>query len=156
MIGENQIDYRFFIGFKLISSDEEVSLKNMLKSMKAAFSDFIREVNHKVMGDFVSINGDDISRYGKMERLLESKLSRRFKVRRLDKNDFGYLIEHFYGRDGVAYEDYTYTLPKRKQGKDVWVRKYDLESLREHGDGRPDKFMLVKIYPRTKIFDGVL
>lgn len=129
MIGENQIDYRFFIGFKLISSDEEVSLKNMLKSMKAAFSDFIREVNHKVMGDFVSINGDDISRYGKMERLLESKLSRRFKVRRLDKNDFGYLIEHFYGRDGVAYEDYTYTLPKRKQGKDVWVRKYDLLSL---------------------------
>ena len=113
MIGENQIDYRFFIGFKLLSSDEEFSLKNMAKSMKAAFSDFIREVNHRMMGDFVSINSDDISRYGKMERLLESKLSRRFKVRRLDKNDFGYLIEHFYGRDGVAYEDYTYTLPKR-------------------------------------------
>ena len=39
---------------------------------------------------------------------------KRFKVRRLDKNDFGYLMEHLYGRDGVAYEDYEYSLPEKK------------------------------------------
>ncbi len=27
-----------------------------------------------------------------MEKLLENKISRRFKIRRLDKDDFGYLI----------------------------------------------------------------
>ena len=59
MIGENQIDYRFFLGFKL----------------------------------------------------LESKISRRFQFRRLDKNNFGYLLEHIYGNTGIAYNDYSYELP---------------------------------------------
>ncbi len=36
----------------------------------------------------------------------KNKISRRFKVRRLDKDDFGYLIEHLYGQTGTAYEDY--------------------------------------------------
>ena len=66
------------------------------------------------MNDFVSMPNDEINRYLKMEKLLENKISRRFKVRRLDKNDFGYLIEHLYGRDGIAYEDYEYSLPKKK------------------------------------------
>ncbi len=59
IIGENQIDYRFFLGFKL----------------------------------------------------LESKISRRFQFRRLDKNNFGYLLEHIYGNTGIAYNDYSYELP---------------------------------------------
>ena len=33
-------------------------------------------------------------------------------------NDFGYLIEHLYGRDGIAYEDYEYSLPKKKLKRD--------------------------------------
>ena len=45
----------------------------------------------------------------KMEKLLENKISRRFKVRRLEINDFGYLMEHLYGRDGIAYEAVSYT-----------------------------------------------
>ena len=28
MIGENQIDYRFFLGFKLLVNEEEISLKH--------------------------------------------------------------------------------------------------------------------------------
>ena len=62
----------------------------------------------------------------KMEKLLENKISRRFKFRRLDKNDFGYLIEHIYGRDGVAYEDYEYSLPKKKLKKATLIKQYDL------------------------------
>ena len=69
---------------------------------------------------------DEINRYMKMEKLLENKISRRFKFRHLDKNDFGYLIEHIYGRDGVAYEDYEYSLPKKKLKKATLIKQYDL------------------------------
>ena len=79
MIGENQIDYRFFVGFKLMVNEEEISLKGMRKSAAMSFADFIYEVNHKLMGDFVSMSNDEISRYMKMEKLLENKISRRFK-----------------------------------------------------------------------------
>ena len=114
MIGDNQVDYRFFIGFKLIVTEEKVSLESVKKSTFMTFKEFLNEVNHTLMNDFISMPDDEINRYMKMEKLLENKISRRFKFRRLDKNDFGYLIEHIYGRDGVAYEDYEYSLPKKK------------------------------------------
>ena len=69
---------------------------------------------------------DEINRYMKMEKLLENKISRRFKVRRLEIHDFGYLMEHLYGRDGVAYEDYEYQLPKKKLQKETLIKYYDL------------------------------
>ncbi|MDN9296934.1 ATP-binding protein, partial [Clostridioides difficile] len=68
----------------------------------------------------------EINRYMKMEKLLENKISRRFKVRRLEINDFGYLMEHLYGRDGIAYEDYEYQLPKKKLQKETLIKYYDL------------------------------
>ena len=101
IIGENQIDYRFFLGFKLLVNEEEISFKGMQKSAAMTFTDFIYEVNHKLMGDFVSMNNDEINRFLKMEKLLESKISRRFQFRRLDKNDFGYLLEHIYGNTAL-------------------------------------------------------
>ena len=126
MIGENQIDYRFFLGFKLLVNEEEISLKGMKKSAAMTFADFIYEVNHKLMGDFVSMSNDEINRFMKMEKLLESKISRRFQFRRLDKNDFGYLLEHIYGNTGVAYSDYTYELPVKKLKRETLVKRYDL------------------------------
>lgn len=78
------------------------------------------------MNDFVSMPNDEINRYTKMEKLLENKISRRFKVRRLEINDFGYLMEHLYGRDGIAYEDYEYQLPKKKLQKETLIKYYDL------------------------------
>ena len=126
MIGDNQVDYRFFIGFKLIVTEEKVSLDSMKKSAFMTFREFLNEVNHTLMNDFISMPDDEINRYLKMEKLLENKISRRFKFRRLDKNDFGYLIEHIYGRDGVAYEDYEYSLPKKKLKKATLIKQYDL------------------------------
>ncbi|MDB3601852.1 ATP/GTP-binding protein, partial [Clostridioides difficile] len=79
-----------------------------------------------LMNDFVSMPNDEINRYMKMEKLLENKISRRFKVRRLEINDFGYLMEHLYGRDGIAYEDYAYQLPKKKLNKETLIKYYDL------------------------------
>ncbi len=126
MIGDNQVDYRFFLGFKLVVTDEPLNLKSVKKSAFLTFKEFMHEVNHTLMNDFVSMSNDEINRYLKMEKLLENKISRRFKVRRLDKNDFGYLIEHIYGRDGMAYEDYEYQLPKKKLKKDTLIKYYDL------------------------------
>ena len=61
-----------------------------------------------------------------MEKLLENKISRRFKIRRLEAKDFAYLMEHLYGRDGIAYEDYVYPLPKRKLKRETLIKYYDL------------------------------
>ena len=147
MIGDNQVDYRFFLGFKLMVTEEQLNLKNIKKSAWLTFTEFLHEVNHTLMNDFVSMPNDEINRYMKMEKLLENKISRRFKVRRLEIHDFGYLMEHLYGRDGIAYEDYEYQLPKKKLNKETLIKYYDLirptrcvieESQRylrlEHGD----------------------
>ena len=126
MIGDNQVDYRFFLGFKLMVTEEQLNLKNIKKSAWLTFTEFLHEVNHTLMNDFVSMPNDEINRYMKMEKLLENKISRRFKVRRLEINDFGYLMEHLYGRDGIAYEDYEYQLPKKKLQKETLMKYYDL------------------------------
>ena len=126
MIGDNQVDYRFFLGFKLMVTEEQLNLKNIKKSAWLTFKEFLHEVNHTLMNDFVSMPNDEINRYMKMEKLLENKISRRFKVRRLEINDFGYLMEHLYGRDGIAYEDYEYQLPKKNLKKETLIKYYDL------------------------------
>ncbi|SJW15742.1 conjugative transposon protein [Clostridioides difficile] len=120
------MDYRFFLGFKLMVTEEQLNLKNIKKSAWLTFKEFLHEVNHTLMNDFVSMPNDEINRYMKMEKLLENKISRRFKVRRLEIHDFGYLMEHLYGRDGIAYEDYEYQLPKKKLKKETLIKYYDL------------------------------
>lgn len=74
----------------------------------------------------MSMSNDEIGRFIKIEKLLENKISRRFKVRRLNKNDFGYLIEHLHGKTGVAYEDYTYYLNHKKYKNNTILKYYDL------------------------------
>ena len=136
MIGENQVDYRFYIGFKLLLNEQDSG--HIGRQAANLFSGFLRDVNHTLMGDFASMPDDEILRYQKMEKLLESKISRRFKVRRLDQNDFGYLLEHLYGRLGTAYEDYAFHLPKKKLKGETIVKRYDLIKpsrclMEEHG-----------------------
>ena len=126
MIGDNQVDYRFFLGFKLMVTEDEVNLKNIKKSVFLTFREFLNEVRHTLINDFVSMSNDEINRYVKMEKLLENKISRRFKIRRLEAKDFAYLMEHLYGRDGIAYEDYEYPLPKRKLKRETLIKYYDL------------------------------
>lgn len=126
MIGEYQMDYRFFIGFKLIVNEEEISLRNVKKNATMSFSDFIHGVNSRLMGDFVSMANDEISRYQKLEKLLENKISRRFKIRRLDKKDFGYLIEHIHGNSDTDFEDYDYDFPVKRLKKETLVKRYDI------------------------------
>ena len=125
-LGDTQVDYRFFIGFKLVVTDKELSVKDVGKQVKNVLFDAANAISSSFMGDFVSMPNDETRRYSRMEKLMENKLSRRFKVRRLNKNDFGYLLEHIYGRTGTAYEDFAFTLPLKKRKRDTLVKKYDL------------------------------
>ncbi|WP_166627321.1 ATP-binding protein [Jeotgalicoccus sp. S0W5] len=126
MIGEHQIDGRFFIGFKLLLNAEEVSMKSMGQSMATALSTFLRDVNHHLMGDFITMPHSEIERFSKMERLLHHKIANRFNVRPVTKDDIGYLIEHIHGQSGTAFEDYTYELPTIKSDKETRIKHYDL------------------------------
>lgn len=126
MIGDNQVDYRFFIGFKLTLNEQEITLNNIKNEVWKSVQDFFNEVNHKLMGDFTSMSNDEINRFSKIEQLLENKLSKRFKVRALNQNDFGYIIEHIYGQISTPFEDYFYHLPLKKLKKETLVKKYDL------------------------------
>lgn len=126
MIGDNQVDYRFYIGFKLVPETESSSLINAGKSLWTDFMDFVYGANEKLIGDFTSISNREIKRFMKLEQLLYSKVTRRFKVRRCCSNDFGYLIEHIYGSTGTAYENYEYRLPLEKLKDETLVKKYDI------------------------------
>ncbi|MEB5968975.1 conjugal transfer ATPase TcpF [Enterococcus gallinarum] len=126
MIGDNQVDYRFFIGFKLLVNEQEVTLKNLRISAKATLSTFLREVNQKLMGDLVVMPQEEVRRYTKLADLLQAKIERRFHIKPLDKNDFGYLIEHIYGKETTAFEEYTFHLPLKKLKQDTLVKQYDL------------------------------
>lgn len=126
MIGDNQVDYRFFIGFKLLVNEQEVTLKNLRNSAKTTLSTFLREVNQKLMGDFVVMPQEEVRRYTKLADLLQTKIERRFHIKPLDKNDFGYLIEHIYGKETTAFEVYDFHLPLKKLKQDTLVKRYDL------------------------------
>ncbi len=126
MIGDNQVDYRFFIGFKLVLNEQELNVKNLGEELSSSFKNFIYDVNSKLMGDFVSISESELKRFNKMEKLLESKISRRFKIRRVNKNDFGYLLEHIHGSKNTPYEDYTFSLPIQLDSGKHLIKKYDL------------------------------
>ncbi|WP_099205520.1 ATP-binding protein [Scatolibacter rhodanostii] len=126
VIKETLIDYRFFIGFKLMPAEDEFNIKKYAKSFVSAFQDFLNEANHTLMGDFVKISNFELERFFKVENLLESDLSRKFQVRKLNKNDIGYIIEHLYGLQGVPYEEYEYILPKKKLKKETQIKQYDL------------------------------
>lgn len=73
---ENEVTYRFFLGFKLIKGEEEVSVKKVKEDILAVFTDFINSVNHNLMGDFVSINSAEIERYAKLENFFKTACKR--------------------------------------------------------------------------------
>lgn len=126
---ENEVTYRFFLGFKLVRRQEEISFKRIKETAAMAVSDFIRDVNHNLMGDFVSISDLEIERYAGMEKLLYDRIKKHFRFQRLEKKDFGYIIEHIYGQQKTPYYTYAYDFPTERVGKKTLLRKYDILRL---------------------------
>ncbi len=125
-----QVDYRYFIGFKLIPNQEELSLKYITKEIKSVFHDFVNEVNHSLMGDFIEIENAEVERYSKLEALMRDKIARRFQIRALTDKDFGYLVQHLHGQENVPYEEYDFTPYRKKLKKITKLKRYDLLRLR--------------------------
>jgi hypothetical protein len=125
IVGNNQINYRFFIGIKLLLT-EEFNLKNFLKEIVSSLQEAVNEMNHKLVGDFLKISNYEIERYMGAEKLLSSSLSRKFRMRKLNKNDIGYIIEHSYGLSDMPYEEYEYHLHTEKFKDETMVKHYDI------------------------------
>ncbi len=107
-------------------SKETVSVENIKEMLKNTLKLFLSEVSRNVMGDFVSIPFDEAERYKKLERLLEHRISRRFKFRKIDKNDLGYILDHIYCNEKKVYEEYEYILPKMETEKETVIKRYDI------------------------------
>ena len=60
-VGDNQVDYRFFIGFKLLLNDAEVTAKSIFKDMSLGIRDFFAEFNTTFAGDFFTMNNAAVS-----------------------------------------------------------------------------------------------
>ncbi len=125
-IGDNQVDYRFYIGFKLLLNDKEVSAKSIWQDLILGVDDFIHGFNETFTGDFVVMNNSEVERFNKIAQFLADKIGRRFKIRPLTKDDFGYLLEHLHGMNGQDYDDYYYHLPKEQDDQQTIIKKYDL------------------------------
>ncbi|KRM78820.1 hypothetical protein FC84_GL000299 [Lapidilactobacillus dextrinicus DSM 20335] len=125
-IGDNQVDYRFYIGFKLLLNDKEVSAKSIWQDLILGVDDFIHGFNETFTGNFVVMNNSEVERFNKVAQFLADKIGRRFKIRPLTKDDFGYLLEHLHGMNGQDYDDYYYHLPKEQDDQQTIIKKYDL------------------------------
>lgn len=123
---ETQVEYRYYLGFKLLLTEQEFDARRISRELVVAFQDFFHGVSHHLMGDFVVMGNEEVGRFAKMEQLLENKVSRRFRIRRCTKDDFGYILEHLYGQTGVPYEDYEYHLPRHQLKDKTFVKRYDL------------------------------
>ena len=127
--GERQVKYRHYMGFRLMLTKEEVSIRGSLLDMKTDFVNFLGSVRHQAMNDYLVIDKHEIARYQAMERMLYNKISRHFAFRKVTPDDYGYIIEHIYGMQGVSYEDYRMSVESVDLGKTKVVRKYDYLNL---------------------------
>ena len=128
-IGDTQVDYRFYLGFKLLATSQEINVRNVVEDIQKTISEFIKEVNHELMGDFVSMSKKEIDRLYKVEHLLENKISRRCKIRRVTVDDIGYIVEHLQGAMKIPYEEYTHHLPYVETESERIIKKQDILQL---------------------------
>lgn len=123
--GATQVDYRFFIGFKLVLEGQELSVRNIWNQLQGAIEQFLADIGGTMMGGYYKVSNSEIERYQSIERLLDSRIAGRFDFRAANKDDIGYILEHLHGGGGV-FEEFYFHLPVRKKGKHHSVKKYDL------------------------------
>lgn len=127
-VGESQLDYSFYIGFRLVPFDDN-GLKNNLKETAMFWKDYFFGINNKFMGDYVTVSKEEFERYSRIENLTYSRISTLFKVSRLEPNEIGYIVEHLYGLRGVSLEEYNYNYSVQFDGESHKVDTYDILKL---------------------------
>ncbi len=130
-LGENELDYKYYVGFKLVLNDEQrpLSFKTFWSDVKNNVKSFFASVNKNLFNDYTSMDIDEIERYAKVERLLYSKINRRFRLTPLESKDVAYLIRHHYGQKGVDYNNFNYSFDTQVEKDKKLIKTYDILNL---------------------------
>jgi len=125
---ENQLIPRFFVGFKLSGSIAlgDQSLSGMASQIGKVFGDFVRGVNMNLVDGYVRVGADELEKYFRAERVLESQLSSCIKVQRLTPDDLGYIIDHLSGLRGIPREEYRWHIDMQKYETETLLRQRDM------------------------------
>lgn len=127
--GENELDYRHYIGFRLSLENSELSKGSVLDSLRRGIGDSVKDVNKEVFGDYVKVDNDEIEKYLRLEKLLRHNLMKKIPMRRVEPRDMAYIIRHLNGQKGVSYDNYDYR-PETIVDDDVTcVKSYDVIRL---------------------------
>lgn len=137
-VGENESKVRFFCGFKLSVNKEAMSTENYIDELKKSFKEFFRGANEKLTGDYKVFDVEEVERFKQIENMLKIRIANKFSFRRLTRKDFGYIIEHNFGLEGVPYEEYDYTLDTVVKDKSIVYKAYDVLKITDAGiDEKP-------------------
>ena len=129
---------RFFCGFKLSVNKEAMSTENYIDELKKSFKEFFRGANEKLTGDYKVFDVEEVERFKQIENMLKIRIANKFSFRRLTRKDFGYIIEHNFGLEGVPYEEYDYTLDTEVKDKSIVYKAYDVLKITDAGiDEKP-------------------
>lgn len=126
--GKNKTDYGHYIGFK-IELPRDFSIKGICKEIQRYFSQFQSSVMHETMGDFYMVPGSVMKEFLRAENVLYKRLRRKIGLERLDSSDYGYIIEHLMGMQGVSYDDYKYTMVLKEWKGNFYQRQVDVKRL---------------------------
>lgn len=125
--GETQIDYRFYIGFRLVPFDETVkaNFKSFVDYCKGIFG----EINHTVTSDFYTVPAEEIERYMRIEDLTYSRISSLFNFSPVTPQEVAYLCEHINGMSGLSIDDYVFPYCIDEYPDCKKIQEYDLLKL---------------------------
>ncbi|MFJ7941128.1 ATP-binding protein [Peribacillus sp. NPDC096622] len=98
-VGSESSDYHFFIGIKLPKTDEfELTIKNIIENVKSV----VNEIFAKMGLEEQDIAGTDIDRANRLENLYFKFVSSHVHARRIDEDDYQWLIRrNFYRGIGI-------------------------------------------------------
>lgn len=121
--GETQIDYRFYVGFRLVPFDED------LKSKINFYKQMFLNLNHSLAFDYYSVPKEEIERYMRIENLTYSRISSLFNFSPVDPEEIAYICEHLNGLQGLSLDDYVFPYSLEDYPDCKKVQTYDLLKL---------------------------
>ncbi|MBF2453177.1 ATP-binding protein [Listeria seeligeri] len=129
--GKNELEYRYYIGFKLLLNEEQkaVTKNTVLTDVKNSWKAFLSSANRTLFDDYTSVDIAEIERYAKVERYLESRITKRFKMRRMEPKDYAYVVQNLYGQQGTDYDTFRYHADVKETTNAKMIKTYDVINL---------------------------
>ncbi|MGL9970958.1 ATP-binding protein [Enterococcus sp. DIV1420a] len=129
MNGEYELSARFFIGFELLLDEEKFGKGRFLDELVVGVERFFNRSNTVLFNEFEKIASKEIERYKRLERLLYSRITKHFTLRKTEPKDIAYIITHLNGKKNHSLEETTYFSQSFKNEEETYVFKYDTLKL---------------------------